>query len=179
MGNEVKRVFLLPEFEGSVFQRWAYNWILKNRWRVTQYIGDHDDCMAQSALVYIKCSQRYGRTIYSAKHFMYLYQLYLRMEFNTYALKDGQQREAINKFKGRQIEVHAVCEGDLNIKLSKASEELKQVLNILFSAPVEILEVLRRDAHSQKKFWVTVLNFCKIDKAKSEKLSDELEKLLG
>ena len=177
--NGIKRVYLLPDWDGSVYQKWSYNFISRNSWRVVNQIGDFDDAMSQAALIYVVCKQRYGRTVNSAKHFMYLYQLYLRMEFNTYASKDGQKRKTIERLKERQIDKTSVCEGDLNIKLSKASGELRQVLEILFNSPVEIMEALRKDAHSQKKFWTSVLGFCKIDKAKSDTLSEELEKLLG
>ena len=170
--KKIERRFLIPEFKGSVYERWSFNFIQRNYWRVSEQIGDQEDCLAQAAYIFVVCRKRYGKTVNSAKHFMYLYQLYLRMEFNTYALKDGHRREGIKQLKDKQVERYAVCEGDIGLKLSRASKELKEVLGILFDAPNEILQILRQDTKSlaMKQVRQTL--------AKSNKLSEELERLL-
>lgn len=176
------RKFLIPEWDGSVYQKWAYRYCQTNLWRVSQHLGsDMEDVMAQAALIYVICRQRYGATVNSAKHFMYCYQLYLRMEFNTYALKDGKGRKAKEGVKEslKIKEQDSNLEVDFNLKLSNASSELKQVLEIMFNAPTEVMDTIRKDmtSISSKGFWSRVLEYCKITTSPA-KLEKELEELL-
>lgn len=175
----MEREYMLPEWEGSVFQQFAKNFCAKNAWRVQHILGDYDDCLAKCALDYVICCQRYGATCNSASQFMYCYKTWITAEFNTLSTNDSNERVGIGSLSTQE----GSFEGDaeLSAKLSEASAELKTVLKIFFDAPGEIMETLRKDATSchPKQFFKSVLSICGISKSKSAALAKELQQLLG
>lgn len=168
---------VIADWPSSVFQRWAYNYCLRNAWRVTAVFGEFEDCMGECALVYVECRLRYGATVNSAKQFMCLYKMMVSCYFATVSTKDRKRREIADRLV-QEGAYHQ--EGDLNVTLSEASLELKQVLQIIIAAPNEVLETLRLDvsANNIKKFWSNVVCYVGIDQIKADGLAAELRGLL-
>lgn len=175
----MERKILLPEWDGSSFQKWAKNFCYKNHWRVAHVLGDYDDCLAECALHYVICRERYGATVNSEKQFMYMYNLWVTAEFNTKSTKDFNNRQFQQSLP--QDETPVESDANLAIKLADASEELKSVLNIFLNAPNEVMDVLRQEASSchPKQFFKSVLKLAGIQTSKSAELAKELENLLS
>lgn len=175
----MERKILLPEWEGSSFQKWAKNYCYKNHWRVAHILGDYEDCLAECALYYVICRERYGASVNSEKQFMFMYNLWVTAEFDTKSTKDYNNRQ----FQQSLSQTEASIESDANlaVKLADASDELKSVLNIFLNAPNEIMEVLRQEASSchPKQFFKSVLKMAGIQTNRSADLAKELEELLS
>ena len=178
MANE-ERVELLPEWQGSIYQKWAESYAIKNLWRVSNVIGELDDLMGEAALSYVELRIRYGSTINTHRQFMTLFKMYFSCWIHTLSVKDSHNREGLVKVA--KFDYTTKHEGDLVIKLDKASSELKEVLKIFFEAPAEIMETLRRDcsSYSPRQFWNGVLKYCKVSSEKSVTLQKELTDLLS
>lgn len=163
---------------GSPFYQFAKNYCYKNKWRV-QYLlgGDLDDCIAQCALWWVECNKFYEGKINSPAHMMFLYRLWITGQFHDLASRDTKRREVVQYRK----EPTTTSEGELSVKLGEASTELKQVLNIMFNAPQEIIETLRIDCQSYnpKQYFKKVISHLKINPAKTPELVKELQDLLS
>jgi hypothetical protein len=48
-----------PEWRGGPFEAYASNWVRKNHWRASHTLPDREDAMAECALVFAKCLDRY------------------------------------------------------------------------------------------------------------------------
>jgi len=178
-----QRRYVIPEWEGSVFQKWAKNFCAKNQWRVAHVLGDYDDCLAECAKHFVICCQRYGATVNSAQHFMYMYKQWVIPEFHTLATRDGSIRklyEAMQPLPGDEVDETPESQVNLLLELDGASEELKSVLKIMFNAPQEMLEVLRQEASSvhPKQFFKSAMKTAGVKVTKAGSLIRELQKLL-
>lgn len=181
--NGTQRRYVIPDWEGSIFQRWAKNFCAKNQWRVSHVLGDYEDCLAECAKHYVICCQRYGATVNSAQHFMYMYKQWVVPEFHTLAVRDGSIRklhDAMAPLPGDEIDHFPEAQANLQLELDGASEELKSVLKILFNAPQEMLETLRKEAHSchPKQFFKTAMEKAGVKVNKAANLMKELQRLL-
>jgi len=183
------RLDILEPWPGP-WAAWAANFCRNNLWRVQNVLGDFDDMMSEAALAYLELRLRYGQSVNSPKHFMKLYQMYFSCWIHTLSVKDFHNREALFNI-GREEKDFLMKSGfkeragdptlNLTILLNQGSAELKEVLNIFFNAPNEIMELLRRDAssYSPKQFWNRVLTHLSIPQEKSVALQKELIALLS
>lgn len=175
----MERKPIIDEWEGSAFQKWAKNFCAKNQWRVAHVFGEYEDCLAECTYMFFICKERYGATVNSEKHFMYMYKLWVTMEWNKFAVKDGN----IRKLHQSIPDVEPTIESDANlaVTLSEASSELREVLKIMINAPQELMDVLRSEttSYSLKQFFNKVVEHLGISKAKSTALVKELEQLLS
>lgn len=170
--------FIVEEWNGSSYQKWAKNFCYKNQWRVVNHIGEYEDCLAECAMAYVDVKLRYEHTVNSSRQFMYIYKLWVAAIFNNYSTKDSRHREAYGTLP--QGEQTVSPEANAVAALNDASPELKSVLEILFHAPQEVMEVLRKDAdgYSPKQFFNQVLMHLKMPKERSSTLIKELKGLL-
>jgi hypothetical protein len=169
--------FVVPEWEGSAYQKMAKNYCYKHSWRVRHVLGDYDDCLSQCCLWYYSCIQFYKGKLNSPSHLMTLYRLWIQGQFNDLSTRDTNNRDVV-QYKHEPV---VVPEGDLEIKLQGASSELKQVLNIMFNAPQEVMEILRKDcqSYSPKQFFRRVVEYTGLAGTKTPELAKELQKLLS
>ena len=176
--DEPKRAFLIEDWEGSPYQKWAKNFCYRNYWRVRSALGDYDDCMQKCALDYVVCRQRYGMTCNHPSQFMYLYKIWVVAEFDTLSVKDSHIRETKSKIS--KVEPTTESDAQLMVKLSGASDELKQVLKIFLTSPQEMMDVLRQEASSYHpvKFFRAVLKLAGIPVSRTTVLAEELKELL-
>jgi hypothetical protein len=176
----MERVQLIPEWENSVYQKWAYRFCQTNAWRVRDRLGDFDDCMAQCALYYLEVKKFYSGKINSPSHFMYMYKLWVIGQFHDLSKKDYKHRCTKIKLSAKK-ETSIKSEAELIVSLNEASSELKEVLRIFFNAPQEVLETIRNDAKTSNagKFFKYIVQLCGIAPEKADGLSQELKNLLS
>lgn len=184
----MKRPYMIEEWsKSSPWYKWAYNYGQRHLWRVSNVIGnDMADFMSEACLTYVETRNRYGATVNSPQHFMRLYQMSLSCWITDLSHKDSRiksylatdiQREDSISFS----EPSVAPEAELSVLLDKGSNELKEVLNIFFNAPIEIMNVLRDEASScsPKQFWNRVLAHIGIPQDRSKGLIKELNDLLS
>jgi hypothetical protein len=175
----MERRYLIPEWQGSVFQKWAKNFSYRNAWRVQNILGDYDDCLAKCAHDFVVCRIRYGATVNSDKHMMFCYTQWVVGEFNTLAVLDGKERQMHTS-----LPTHEECvfnEGELGLKLQSASSELQSVIKILLEAPQEIMQIIRKDASSchPKQAFKSAAKIAGVQVGKVSGLMRELQTLLS
>lgn len=160
--------------------------------------------------ILVKNDPKIMSRINSPQQFMSYYQRSLMSLVTNISLKDSRSRATLKKIKytytqpdkrdlmedkdviginasfDRSVVYRCVqdpivrSDAELNVILNESSSELKQVLTILINSPVEIMEMLRKEAsNSTKQFWNAVLRYCNIPQDKSAKLMKELEDRLS
>lgn len=175
--QQIKRKPIIEDWAGSCYQKWAKGFCARNAWRVVNVLGDYDDCLAKCALDFVICRQRYGGTVNSPQHFMYMYTTWVRAEFHSLSTHDTNNRKMQEGLSTEEIAIKS--DAEMVAALSTASAELKSVMKIFLNAPQEMMELLRKDTGSRpNQFWNSVLNLCGISPAKSKKLATELQLLL-
>jgi hypothetical protein len=155
--------------------------------------------MSEAALCYVEIRIRYGATINSPAHFMFLFQQYFKCWIHTLSVKDSNNRKilftspgeqrAISEYAAseeltrnpRMLDQPIVSDANLTVLLNEGSSELKQVIDIFLNAPNEIMETLRKEAssYSPKQFWNRVLAYAGISPERSVSLQRELTDLLS
>ena len=171
---------IIEEWPG-IWAKFAYNFCVKNAWKVTVSIGDFDDAMAECACIYYECRQRYGATVNSPAHFMKLYKMMLNSYFWYYAYDDSADREHITREEDACANVSTTqpdLPSFLGARLSRASSELKAVLGIMNSAPQEIMEVLHRDTASPRQFFYNVGKYLGFGEEETASVENELRGLI-
>ena len=172
------RVYIVEEWEGSPFIKWAKVFCYKNQWRVTHVLGDYEDCLAYCALCYVICCKNYGASVNSAKQFMFMYKLWVEAEFNT--MSTNESKERLMKERLPKSEASVESEAQLVVKLTEGSSELKSVLRLFLNAPQELMQILRQEANSchPKQFWKIALKAAGVSSSRSAVLAKELQDLL-
>jgi hypothetical protein len=148
----------------------------KNAWRVS-WRHDADDVVGVAGMVFARVVHRYsGRPhpkyglVTEPKHWMAIYRNSLYREFHTLAYEtrasvevqqewgeehlrregfvqeaaDGRGEGGVSRWTGV-----APSEAELTTALARASEELRDVLRIVFQAPAEILSILLEPAEDE------------------------------
>lgn len=177
----MQRRILIPEWTGSVFEKWSYTFCVKNGWRIAYIVGDMDDCMSECMMCYMECRLRYGATVNSEKQFMFLFMRMTQHWFNTLSKKDSKQRAERDKVIA-DLPKSACAEDDLRVSnvLLDASSELRSVLNMFINAPAEMIDTIRADVPhaTSKQFFKSIMKFCGVSEDKHESLTKELRELL-
>jgi hypothetical protein len=172
---------LIPDFENSVFEGYAVNFVQKNFWRVQHLCGgEMEDAVSEAKLVFYACRRLYGARVNSLSHFMSLYKRMLYTWFADWSNEDSNDRQMLER-----CEKEPTCspEASLTVLLSEASQELKQVLNIIISAPEDVAKVLRADLDGAvggiDKFFLRAAQFAGVRSEKTPALQNELLHLLS
>jgi hypothetical protein len=205
-GNEPAKIgvlaipIVLEEWPGP-WAAWARSYCYRNLWRVTSILGnDLEEAVSECALVYVQCKLRYGATAASPAAFMALYKLCVTSRFNDLSVKDSKLRTCIEDLvpltpvvhikadshddRGKYEPLHDIAiapEGEYAVKLSEASDELKEVLSIFFSAPQEVMDTLRGEAKSccPKEFFKHVVTHLGLRPTQMQPLARELKGLMA
>jgi len=177
----LERHVVIPEWKGSVFEKWSYNYCVKNGWRIAYVVGDMDDCMSECMLCYLECRRRYGETVKTEQQFMFLFMRMTAHWFDTLSKRDSKLRE------GKALITQALpkvvyAEADIHMSdtLIDASKELRSILEILINTPTEIIDTIKADLPnaSGKNLFKGILKVCGIKEDKHEALTKELYGLL-
>jgi hypothetical protein len=199
----------MEQYYGSPFEKWARGFCFRNQWRVTHILGnDIEDFYSQCSIWWVECYEFYKGSVDSDPLLMNMFKLWVTGQTHDMSRKDTNYRKVIAdpiaedptvilantagtclNYDGKSIhgrfsnlyEPIVYAETELNLKLDSASNELKEVLKIFTSAPLEIMEVLRADCQSPcpKQFFKRVITYLKIDGKRAPELAKELQSLLS
>lgn len=142
-----------PEWEGFVYKIADYQ-VSKNMWRFGPYI-DRQDAMQEAYIIFLTLSKKYK--VEKPQHFNTLFSTALRNKFIDIAkYSNGYKRnipkevlyENISLENGVFVEedsnkfVHNDNNGALVVMMEQAPEEIKKVLRLFFTAPIEAVRKL-------------------------------------
>jgi hypothetical protein len=139
-----------PEWPG-VFEAYSRAWVGKHYWRVKHTLGTETDALQECALVWAKCAGAYTGKVDNPAWFMGLYKSALARHWHTLSTKDSQspERHAADHPLTTPEEREAMfghspdgpC-GMLAAAIAGASQEVRDVLDLLATAPVEVLGIV-------------------------------------
>jgi hypothetical protein len=110
---------------------------------------DFDDCMQTAAEVFARITNRYGETINTPQWWMGMFKLSLSREFHTYSTECTQKRTAEHDYVEEAVLTKTDIEHEastFSLMLIGASDELKDVMTAIASAPSELLSVLLKES---------------------------------
>ena len=150
MSTSTKRKYL-PRFEGPI-EGYVKNYLAKHYWKVASSM-EHDDCMQEAFLVFLRCAEKYG-VMDSPQHFMALFKTAWIRHYTDMAYKDSAAREVLSY--GHQVEseedgVHDLLDlvpGDLDTDgylsrlLAAAPHDVATVLSFFLSAPPQLIQAV-------------------------------------
>lgn len=126
------------EFAGPI-EGYAVNYIRKHHWRVAATM-EFEDCKQEAYLIFRRVLRLYPHC--EPKHFMALFKVALLNDMNTWAKRDGVHRELL-ELHGESITPPWEADGigNLLIAIRQAPAEVKAVLNLIFNAPQELVDI--------------------------------------
>lgn len=134
---------VMPPYEwAGVFENWSRGWVHRNFWRVREYFGDRDDALQECALIFVRCCKSYKGPPNQPKLMMAYFKLAVSNDWNTFSVRDGRQREIPIPDEAEQLDF---SQGPLAAALSRGSDDLKQFLRVIETAPADFLAILFRD----------------------------------
>lgn len=137
----MKRPLVLEAWPG-IWEKWARGYCRRNLWRVNHSLGSMEDAMAECTVLFVDCQRRYGRTVNAAPQFMYLYQMMVKSRFNKLSNKDTAARN-LDACVMTEATPETLTTG---VQWREATDELREVLRVLYEAPSETLEAIFGDA---------------------------------
>ena len=142
----------VPEFTGNI-EGYTKNYINRNLWKVDK-LYDFDDVMQEAREQFIRTVKRMeanGDEIKNEKHLMSLYKTSFSRHFITLcnrSTKFSVEKSMCTFLTGDDEDFDLEClfgeeqdVGYLACLLEQAPKEVKSVLNLMFNAPAEILEL--------------------------------------
>jgi hypothetical protein len=133
----------LPQWTGSI-EGYAKNYCVKNLWKFLPIGYDLEDLMQESYVVFLKCQLRY-KAVDTPQHFMSLfktalhnYMFDLSKPFFAESQHLVRSTEDFDLISFSSVEEEAT----LMLMVAQAPIEVKQVLNLLFKAPEELLDLI-------------------------------------
>ncbi len=137
-----------PEFSGPI-EGYVVNFLKSNLWRVANSY-DLDECLSEAYLVFRRCCRHYEGKVVEPKHFMALFKLAWRNEFNDMSNRDTAVR-ASPLPDGFDAVGALDNDGPLRVMLRQAPAEVKTVLTVLLNAPTELLDLACSNWRGQGK----------------------------
>ena len=121
-------------------EAWARGFVKTNQWRVDRLLT-YEEAVQECALIYVRCCRFYEGKVDNPKWFMALFKRAVERGFHTFSLLNNRQIElcAEDAITRPQIDF---SDGPLYAALSKASDELKDVLRVLATAPSELMYLM-------------------------------------
>lgn len=163
-----------PQWQGAVVG-YARKFAKANHWRVRLVCDEPEDTFQQCAVVFAYLSKIYGDKIDDPALFQELYQRSLHNAFISLA-RTNQRRARVIMALEQLAPVPDIepPSAPLLTALTEASTELRQVLEVIYSAPTELLQLLLpdrppravHDQHTLSRTW------CRI--ARTSEVRDDL-----
>jgi len=137
-------------WEGGL-EAYTSRYVRANLWRMTRTC-DYDDAMQEARIVFLRCARQYKHQLDNAAWFMGVYKRSLAGRFADIATKDTRYRvvgELPSVANGDDDPTPYVQEpvgelsnmGELMCLIREAPSEVREVLALLFSAPLEIIQM--------------------------------------
>lgn len=138
-----------PQWDGFICG-FVVNFLRAHYWRV-QSTMDYEDCLQEAKYVFCKVKKKYGNTG-SPKHFMKLFKTSWTRRFDDLATVNTKQRHVVSEhfIKNAEYDFGDECsllagdfdnDGMLAIMIEQAPSEVKLVLQLFLTAPVEVLDM--------------------------------------
>jgi hypothetical protein len=151
-----------PKWDGFICG-FVVNFLKKNYWRVASHM-EYQDCMQEAQYTFLRLKAKYGR-LDTPQHFMALYKTTWTREFDDLTLLATKHR---NEVCEADTEDESYClnigdlnnEGELAIMIEQAPSDVKIVLQLMLTAPVEVLDMFSsvwRQRGKKKEFGNTHL----------------------
>ena len=145
----------------GVFENYARSFVHRNFWRVREQFCSEEDALQECALVFADCLNRYAAKVDEPKWMMALFKRCLMSHWHTNSVYDTRKRSIPIPEESEQLDFN---QGPLAVALADASDEVKQFLQVMQSAPSDFLNLIFADEN------VAALNqrikrLCGIDKA--------------
>lgn len=126
-----------PEFKGPI-QGWAINYIRINFWRIEATMT-FEDARQEAYLVFMRCVKKCP-SCEEPQQFMALFKRAFVNEMNDMASNDTKHRaQAVSQDADQPGSLEN--DGYLAILIREAPSEVKAVLNLFLSAPIELLDM--------------------------------------
>ena len=140
MPGKTERVQLkfTPHWKGEI-EGFVVKFLSKNMWRVSKMM-EYEDALQESYVVFLGCAEYYRGKVDNPAWFMALFKRSLFNRFNDFSRKayclgsEVQYTEA-----GYDLHKTENSLGEFQFKLEQAPAEIKQVLEVLFGSPQEVL----------------------------------------
>jgi len=140
-------------FEGPI-EGYVVNFLQKNYWRVKNYF-DYEDALQEARYTFtllLRRMEKNGSIIENAKHLMSLFKSAWTRHFHTLSKRDTKRIDfAISNYTKEDHDDWLIDSinlasssqnlGFLEITIEQAPSEVRQVLNLLLSAPKEVLSM--------------------------------------
>ena len=127
---------------GGSFEGWARGYVIRNFWRVREHFGETDDAVQECAAIFVRCCQRYNGPPEQPKLMMAYFKSAVTNDFNTFAVRDGEQRALPVPTPEEQLDF---SHGPLAAAIGKGSQELREFLHTVETAPADFLAMLFKD----------------------------------
>ena len=141
----------VPVWEGFV-EAIAVNHVRRNVWRLPSYM-EEQDALQEARMVFMRVKDKYP-LVSTPQHFNALYSVSLVNHMNKLVTRAGDFKHHRNKDAVKYTHVNVDdCSGELEslvdyndgmlgIMMEQAPKEIKSVLRLFLTAPVEVLEHL-------------------------------------
>jgi hypothetical protein len=130
-----------PKWEGFI-EGYVVNFLKKNFWRVSEYM-EYQDCLQEAHCVFLRLKRKYGN-MDSPRHFMALYKVSWINEFNDLSTSANKYKTRYCLLEENEEEIDQVeqdNDGRLSIMMEQAPSDVKIVLQLMLTAPVEVLDM--------------------------------------
>jgi len=132
----------VPVFAGPL-EGWTVNYCRQHYWRVKRSLP-WEDLMQEAQLVFLRCKAKYWY-VEEPKHFMALFKTAWTHQFTSFSVADSDGRFITSGAEDDEQAPDGVGEltndGELAVMLRQAPREVLMVLNLLLSAPTEIMDI--------------------------------------
>lgn len=147
------------------FEGYVHNFLKSNYWKVER-THDYEDVMQEARMKFyllLKRMERNGSTVENQKHLMALFKTTWGNHFITLAQKSSAYKETSftssaystddsEEFDLEKFSECEDCQAYMEVKLSQATGEVREVLNLIFNTPKEVLELVARANGSRDIF---------------------------
>lgn len=129
-----------PQWKGFI-EGFSVNYVNANLWRVKNFM-DREDCMQEAYYVFLRLKSKYGR-LDTPQHFMALFRTTLTNEFTDWAARDTKIRfEENHEDFQEDNRTEYNNDGELAIMIEQAPSDVSLVLQLMLTAPIEVLEMM-------------------------------------
>lgn len=142
-----KRMFKSrPSFKwGGVFELWARNYVGRHYWRVRHVFASKEDALQECALVFTECLNKYEYRVDKPQWMMALFKTSVVRMWHTAATKDTKNRVEFayedTTLLDKRVDFN---HGPLVVALSEHGQDLKELAEVLLTAPAEFLMLIFR-----------------------------------
>jgi len=128
-----------PLWKGFI-EGFVVNYLKKNYWRVESYMT-YEDVMQEAHLKFLYVKSKYT-ALKTPQHFMALYKRAFINEFNDFAILATKHRhEVCEEAQDEEVSGELANDGELSVMIEQAPSDVKLVLQLLLTAPVEVLDM--------------------------------------